>query len=290
MSVEKSFSKRGDRAVMRRERGFTLIELLVVIAVLTLLVALLLPALRGARNQARAVVCRANLKQWGTIFAIFTEDNEGRLPHSTGALWLLRGSYLADGDPNKPPVLHDLKTKGIGCCPMAVRVNRTNYEGWIRDSSSLGSWKITYTRGSKFEAWQITSPAPAFRGSYGVNKDRFDFSHGPADWERLQGPDTYSVRDTTNIPVLLDCTSWSARMSMLGPFGHEDVRSPSFCIDRHNGYINGLLMDWSARRIGLKELWTLKWSEDFDTANPWTRAGGVEPEDWPDWMSRFKDY
>jgi hypothetical protein len=28
----------------------------------------------------------------------------------------------------------------------------------------------------------------------------------------------------------------------------------------------------------------------FDTANKWTRAGGVQPEDWPEWMRRFKDY
>jgi hypothetical protein len=42
--------------------------------------------------------------------------------------------------------------------------------------------------------------------------------------------------------------------------------------------------------VGLKGLWTLKWSRDFDTAGRWTRAGGVQPEDWPDWMRRFKDY
>ena len=51
-----------------------------------------------------------------------------------------------------------------------------------------------------------------------------------------------------------------------------------------------LFMDWSVRKVGLKELWTLKWSRDFDTAGPWTLAGGVKPEDWPAWMQRFKDY
>jgi hypothetical protein len=63
-----------------------------------------------------------------------------------------------------------------------------------------------------------------------------------------------------------------------------------FCINRHYGFINGLFMDWSVRKVGLKELWTLKWDPEFDTAGPWTRAGGVQPQDWPRWMRRFKDY
>jgi len=44
------------------------------------------------------------------------------------------------------------------------------------------------------------------------------------------------------------------------------------------------------RKVGLKELWTLKWSKYFDTSGPWTKAGGVAPEDWPAWMRGFKDY
>jgi prepilin-type processing-associated H-X9-DG protein len=63
-----------------------------------------------------------------------------------------------------------------------------------------------------------------------------------------------------------------------------------FCINRHDGRINGLFLDWSVREVGLKELWTLKWCPNFNTANPWTRAGGVTPTDWPKWMRGLKDY
>ena len=63
-----------------------------------------------------------------------------------------------------------------------------------------------------------------------------------------------------------------------------------FCINRHDGYVNSLFMDWSVRKVGLKELWTLKWHRNFNTSNRWTRAGGVRPEDWPEWMRDFKDY
>jgi prepilin-type processing-associated H-X9-DG protein len=62
------------------------------------------------------------------------------------------------------------------------------------------------------------------------------------------------------------------------------------CMNRHEGAINGLFLDWSVGSIGLKQLWTLKWRLDFDTKGPWTKAGGVKPEDWPKWMRSFKDY
>ena len=49
-------------------------------------------------------------------------------------------------------------------------------------------------------------------------------------------------------------------------------------------------VDGAARKVGLKELWTLKWHRQYDTANCWTKAGGVQPGDWPERMRQFKDY
>jgi hypothetical protein len=63
-----------------------------------------------------------------------------------------------------------------------------------------------------------------------------------------------------------------------------------FCINRHNGHVNTPFLDWSVRKVGLKELWVLKWHDEFDTAGRWTKAGGVKPEDWPLWMRSFRDY
>lgn len=51
-----------------------------------------------------------------------------------------------------------------------------------------------------------------------------------------------------------------------------------------------LFLDWSVRKVALKEPWTLKWYPQYDTAGPWTKAGGVQPSDWPEWMRKFKDY
>jgi prepilin-type processing-associated H-X9-DG protein len=62
------------------------------------------------------------------------------------------------------------------------------------------------------------------------------------------------------------------------------------CIDRHDGATNMAFLDWSVRRVDLKELWTLKWHKTYSTAGPWTQAGGVLPSDWPEWMQRYREY
>ena len=74
---------------MRERRGFTLIELLVVIAIIALLMAILMRALQRVRKQAKAVICQSNLKQWGSIFAMYTDDNNGIfLDYSARKIWL----------------------------------------------------------------------------------------------------------------------------------------------------------------------------------------------------------
>ena len=64
----------------RTLKGFTLIELLVVIAVIGLLLALLLPGLRRAREIARRTICLSNMRQWGTGAQSYATDEEYALP------------------------------------------------------------------------------------------------------------------------------------------------------------------------------------------------------------------
>jgi prepilin-type processing-associated H-X9-DG protein len=62
------------------------------------------------------------------------------------------------------------------------------------------------------------------------------------------------------------------------------------CLNRHDGFVNALFMDWSVRKVGIKELWTLKWHRTYNTGDIYTRAGGVRPADWTPWMRHFPDY
>ena len=63
---------------MTRRKGFTLIELLVVISIIALLIAILMPALNKARDQAKAISCLNNLNQWGKMFYMYSVDNEDK--------------------------------------------------------------------------------------------------------------------------------------------------------------------------------------------------------------------
>ena len=63
-----------------RKPAFSLIELLVVVAIVALLLAILLPSLARAREQARLVTCQSNLHQIGTSVVTYAAESRGRIP------------------------------------------------------------------------------------------------------------------------------------------------------------------------------------------------------------------
>lgn len=177
---------------------------------------------------------------------------------------------------------------------MAVRIAdvNDNTKSFRTGLSSRGStpYMIEGKNGSTFEAWEIIDPPTRFRGSYGYNhslfhKTEYDTSISLDYSIHWDGLNIFQFRNVAKVPVFLD--SITPDILVISEF---PPWSCSACINRHNGHVNGLFLDWSVRKVGLKELWTLKWDKQFDTANKWTKAGGMQTEKWPKWMRSFKDY
>jgi prepilin-type N-terminal cleavage/methylation domain-containing protein/prepilin-type processing-associated H-X9-DG protein len=106
--------------------GFTLIELLVVIAIIAILMAILLPSLMRVREQARDVMCRANLRQYGVVQAMYLDDFDNRYPIAWTSLVKTEQPvsgyerYCRWHDPRYPPdgpLWPYLVNKNINLCP-----------------------------------------------------------------------------------------------------------------------------------------------------------------------------
>jgi len=93
--------------IKNKKSGFTLIELLVVVAIISILAAILLPALSKARERARQSVCMGNLKQLSLAVNMYCEDYDDYLPAAwellTHRVWV---TYLL-------PYLMTGKTYGV---------------------------------------------------------------------------------------------------------------------------------------------------------------------------------
>jgi prepilin-type N-terminal cleavage/methylation domain-containing protein len=283
---------------MRDKKAFTLVELLVVIAIIALLMSILMPALARVRKQAKAVFCQSNLKQMGACFAMYVGDYDGHFPEGWAAgqggnqrqprnkhYWMeaLR-PYYQEGD--------------LRLCPMATDFQNSGDGGNDKQPGNFTAWGVFPSFencGEPSDYWDYATACDY--GSYGMNS----YVNDPPGWAKvIQGHPTTNNWRTANV-------KGSARTPLLGDaqwidcWPHHTDPSPDYsgmpwgfdhsismwriCIDRHQGYVNWVFLDYTVRKVGLKQLWKLKWHRTFDL------KGGPTPQSgWPDWMKGFKNY
>jgi prepilin-type N-terminal cleavage/methylation domain-containing protein len=252
-----------------RKKGFTLIELLVVIAIIALLMGVLLPALRRAKQQAQTVLCRTNLKQWGVVFTLYAHDNNDSFPQSIAGsgvnaeeAWILGATlpYYQESEMRTCPTSrpsHKEPAEGL-------RGGTFTDWGPFPPSENGNEWWDTFATGSYgFNEW-CANPPPGAKTFWGLSS-------------------TNAIRKTTasaadNIPLVLDSVyvDTAVQDTDAAPSDQEherDVYSASwnsnamkyYSIDRHARGINAVFVDMHAQHVGIKQLRRLKWHRKFDT-------------------------
>ena len=273
---------------MSNKRGFTLIELLVVIAIIAVLMAILMPALRRVKEQGKMITCMGNLKQWNLIASIYTEENDGKFWDSdpgTPAYWFI--VHMEERYQSR------IKNK-LWFCPSAQKPIYTESGTRIDTFNIFNSWGI-YTRRDHSGICR-----DGIDGSYGINgycliphdTSTATYEGGVSveyGWKTAGGRQANQVPwfvealrfdlwpKENDLPVDNEYAAWSGNLMA------------RCAINRHQGFVNAAFLDWSARKVGLKELWTLKWHQQYNISGPYTKAGNPAIQ-WPEWMRRFKDY
>jgi hypothetical protein len=284
-----------------KRNTFTKKDIIVVLGCIIFLLANIAAISEGGRKRAQAAVCLSNLHKWGQIFQAYTADNDGYF-HSREIGTTL--GYSRMWPYVYKPYYDD---KMMRFCPTAVDPNNS--------SGTFGTWN--YSVGSYYPTYDPVLLMPGereydprtgtiqegfFTGSYGFNRYVENMKGGvvstdPAFWRRA------GVEGAAQVPVFMDA-------QFLYYWGSTDADPPAYdgdytspdmhwiCINRHTGFVNAVFLDFSARKVGLKELWTLKFNRTTDTCGPWTICGfGGDEQACADawdaaapWMKDFPEY
>lgn len=239
---------------MDRGKGFTLIELLVVISIIALLMSMLMPALARVREQAKTVSCMARLKQWGVVFEMYTQDNNGYFY-----------DYICIDDEAYFEYYQDYQMK---ICPRATKSPReggrdpfaTHVENCDETPASYGtnSWQTSAASGNRVNEYLWKTPNITHANLVPIYGDIQQYSNTTP--FAFDEPPTYPTE----------------------PLSGNDDEMRNACIIRHGNIVQWVFADWSVQKVKLKELWDLRWHRKWVEEK---EAAG-EP-DWPEWMDNL---
>jgi len=145
-----------------KKGGFTLVELLVVVAIVAMLIALLMPSLRKAREQALGVQCLSNLRQIGMGLQFYSLAYKGLIPCDMS--YVYRSATNTDGvswyeflDGTEQPKEVYVKTKKVFYCPKNWPENPGHY-GMLHPHTYEPNWDFVVTSFEGFKTVKIRRP------------------------------------------------------------------------------------------------------------------------------------
>ncbi len=262
--------------IFRKKKGFTLIELLVVIAIIALLLAILMPSLQKAKDNAKKVICKSNLNQWGKIWAMFLSDNDNRFMKGWHSGFVRETQWMVE-----IPAYMGEYDHAIWTCPFADNESKCVYDKDGTVSSIVGAGDPMLSVTFKSPWGHITAAQHAGYdtsagdyGSYGLNAFVYNVPTDTNNEYWKKGTVTGVSSDT--VPIFGDamwCELWPRSSNR--PVA--DINGPVWqswdlttaIIDRHNDQKNNWLMfDFSVRNVPIKELWKLNWHRNWIVEEP----------------------
>ena len=258
-------------ATKKRISAFTLIELLVVIAIIALLLSIITPSLRKAKQMAQSVSCRSNLRQMGIGFNTYAMENDNKPVISEGGedFWFLQiAPYLGDATFQKgigadPETELRSTMQVLKCALTKSPVEETGY--------SPGTARNQYR-------YHVTN----VEGSYAINRWVGGWIASTFDPETPEGRENLrkSYRDSacqkSNVPAVSD-SIWVGTTPQGAdlppdqwPAGSDLTTGNTSCgglgrltTNRHGMKTNLLYCDGHVDVIDLEALWTQRWHKEF---------------------------